>query len=158
MEVRRAHLWPTYKQQRGIPVVRPAALRTVLSQLGFQSLRVSQWWGVLSSLHRWLQGRQSAGGRNTLGALRLALEGDPHRAPAVPHGLYLFTSGVPDQDMVSFSSRGKHLSLWLFFFFHFQVIHSFFFFSWIHCGHVIMADLNLSSSPCCVIASSNKLV
>ncbi|XP_042564284.1 von Willebrand factor A domain-containing protein 3A [Clupea harengus] len=58
----------------------------------------------LQEAWQWLQGRQSAGGRNTLGALRLALEGDPHRAPAVPHGLYLFTSGVPDQDMAAVSA------------------------------------------------------
>ncbi|XP_063074803.1 von Willebrand factor A domain-containing protein 3A [Engraulis encrasicolus] len=60
----------------------------------------------LQEAWQWLQGCQCAGGRNTLGALRLALEGDPHHARATtqPQGLYLFTTGVPDQDMAAVSA------------------------------------------------------
>ncbi|XP_076122786.1 von Willebrand factor A domain-containing protein 3A [Alosa pseudoharengus] len=58
----------------------------------------------LQDAWQWLQGRQCAGGRNTLGALRLALEGDHLRASPTPQGLYLFTSGMPDQDVAVVSA------------------------------------------------------
>ncbi|KAL2100915.1 hypothetical protein ACEWY4_002676 [Coilia grayii] len=59
----------------------------------------------LQEAWQWLQSRQCAGGRNTLGALRQALEGDHHqRTTPLPQGLYLFTSGVPDQDMAAISA------------------------------------------------------
>ncbi|XP_010895711.3 von Willebrand factor A domain-containing protein 3A isoform X2 [Esox lucius] len=51
----------------------------------------------------WVQGLQYSGGRHTLAALRLALEGEIHGGTSPPsdpltQGVYLFTSGVPDQE------------------------------------------------------------
>uniref|UniRef100_A0A8C7JXI1 von Willebrand factor A domain containing 3A n=1 Tax=Oncorhynchus kisutch TaxID=8019 RepID=A0A8C7JXI1_ONCKI len=54
---------------------------------------------------RWVQGLQCSGSRNTMGALRLSLEGDLNSgAPSLSPGLYLFTSGLPDQEIATVSS------------------------------------------------------
>ncbi|XP_041720237.2 von Willebrand factor A domain-containing protein 3A isoform X2 [Coregonus clupeaformis] len=76
----------------------------------------------LQEAWQWVQGLQCSGSRNTMAALRLLLEGDlhgggtpppspsPSPSPLLPpsppliQGLYLFTSGVPDQEMAMVSS------------------------------------------------------
>ncbi|XP_031670162.1 von Willebrand factor A domain-containing protein 3A isoform X2 [Oncorhynchus kisutch] len=71
----------------------------------------------LQEAWQWVQGLQCSGSRNTMGALRLSLEGDlnsgaPSLSPApllplsppLTQGLYLFTSGLPDQEIATVSS------------------------------------------------------
>uniref|UniRef100_A0A4W5Q6P9 VWFA domain-containing protein n=2 Tax=Hucho hucho TaxID=62062 RepID=A0A4W5Q6P9_9TELE len=68
----------------------------------------------LQEAWQWVQGLQCSGSRNTMAALRLPLEGDFHgggtpplsSSPLLPltQGLYLFTSGVPDQEIATVSS------------------------------------------------------
>uniref|UniRef100_A0A673VLL8 von Willebrand factor A domain-containing protein 3A-like n=1 Tax=Salmo trutta TaxID=8032 RepID=A0A673VLL8_SALTR len=72
----------------------------------------------LQEAWQWVQGLQCSGSRNTLAALRLPLEGDLHGvgtpplspspllppSPPLTQGLYLFTSGVPDQEIATVSS------------------------------------------------------
>ncbi|KAL0993159.1 hypothetical protein UPYG_G00104010 [Umbra pygmaea] len=63
----------------------------------------------LQDAWQWVQSLQCSGSRNTLDALRLVLEGDTFGASSPPfpppssstftQGLYLLTSGVPDQEM-----------------------------------------------------------
>uniref|UniRef100_A0A8K9XS47 VWFA domain-containing protein n=1 Tax=Oncorhynchus mykiss TaxID=8022 RepID=A0A8K9XS47_ONCMY len=53
----------------------------------------------LQEAWQWVQGLQCSGSRNTLAALRLPLEGDLNSG-----GLYLFTSGLPDQEIATVSS------------------------------------------------------
>lgn len=50
---------------------------------------------------RWIQALECVGGRNTLAALRRALEEEPQEEAALTHGVYLLTTGMPDQHMVS---------------------------------------------------------
>ncbi|XP_026073328.1 von Willebrand factor A domain-containing protein 3A isoform X3 [Carassius auratus] len=49
----------------------------------------------------WIQALECVGGRNTLAALRCALEEDERDDSSLTRGLYLLTTGVPDQHMVS---------------------------------------------------------
>ncbi|XP_055740245.1 von Willebrand factor A domain-containing protein 3A isoform X4 [Salvelinus fontinalis] len=72
----------------------------------------------LQEAWQWVQGLQCSGSRNTMAALRLPLEGDLHGggtpplspspllppSPLLTQGLYLFTSGVPDQEIATVSS------------------------------------------------------
>ncbi|XP_038841640.1 von Willebrand factor A domain-containing protein 3A [Salvelinus namaycush] len=72
----------------------------------------------LQEAWQWVQGLQCSGSRNTMAALRLPLEGDLHGggtlpltpspllppSPPLTQGLYLFTSGVPDQEIATVSS------------------------------------------------------
>nr|XP_046193037.1 von Willebrand factor A domain-containing protein 3A [Oncorhynchus gorbuscha] len=71
----------------------------------------------LQEAWQWVQGLQCSGSRNTMAALRLSLEGDlnsgaPSLSPApllppsppLTQGLYLFTSGLPDQEIATVSS------------------------------------------------------
>uniref|UniRef100_A0A8K9WMQ6 VWFA domain-containing protein n=1 Tax=Oncorhynchus mykiss TaxID=8022 RepID=A0A8K9WMQ6_ONCMY len=53
----------------------------------------------LQEAWQWVQGLQCSGSRNTLAALRLPLERDLNSG-----GLYLFTSGLPDQEIATVSS------------------------------------------------------
>ncbi|XP_046873267.1 von Willebrand factor A domain-containing protein 3A isoform X2 [Hypomesus transpacificus] len=62
----------------------------------------------LQEAWQWVLGLQCTGSKNTLAVLRQALEGSLHGAsshpssppnPPLSQGLYLFTSGVPDQEM-----------------------------------------------------------
>lgn len=47
---------------------------------------------------KWILGLECAGSRNLLGAMRLVLENEEEEKHKVcPEGLYLFTSGIPDQ-------------------------------------------------------------
>ncbi|XP_036408030.1 von Willebrand factor A domain-containing protein 3A [Megalops cyprinoides] len=55
----------------------------------------------LQDIWRWVQGLQCEGSRNMLGALRRAVESDLQGAPDQSQGIYLFTSGIPDQDMAA---------------------------------------------------------
>lgn len=56
---------------------------------------------VCVCVFRWIQALECAGGRNTLAALRRALEEEPQEEAALTHGVYLLTTGMPDQHMVS---------------------------------------------------------
>ncbi|CAO2583081.1 von Willebrand factor A domain-containing protein 3A [Lemmus lemmus] len=54
----------------------------------------------LQSAWRWALGLQCQGGRNVLGALRKAIEVDfKDKGKHASQGIYLFTGGVPDQDV-----------------------------------------------------------
>ncbi|XP_059413501.1 von Willebrand factor A domain-containing protein 3A isoform X2 [Carassius carassius] len=49
----------------------------------------------------WIQALECVGGRNTLAALRCALEEEEQEESSLTRGLYLLTTGMPDQHMVS---------------------------------------------------------
>ncbi|ROL54745.1 von Willebrand factor A domain-containing protein 3A, partial [Anabarilius grahami] len=55
----------------------------------------------LQAVWQWIQALECVGGRNTLAALRRALEEEPQDEAALTHGVYLLTTGMPDQHMVS---------------------------------------------------------
>uniref|UniRef100_A0A8C2EGX6 VWFA domain-containing protein n=1 Tax=Cyprinus carpio TaxID=7962 RepID=A0A8C2EGX6_CYPCA len=50
---------------------------------------------------RWIQAVECVGGRNTLAALRCALEEEEQEESSLTRGVYLLTTGMPDQHMVS---------------------------------------------------------
>ncbi|MBN3311555.1 VWA3A protein, partial [Atractosteus spatula] len=52
----------------------------------------------LQDAWKWVLGLKCAGSRNVLGALRRAVEVDLQGSLDEPQGIYLFTSGVPDQE------------------------------------------------------------
>ncbi|XP_033122246.1 von Willebrand factor A domain-containing protein 3A-like [Anneissia japonica] len=52
----------------------------------------------LQSVWKWILGLECGGSRNFMAALRLAMETeDDHKRMTVVEGIYLFTSGIPDQ-------------------------------------------------------------
>ncbi|KAK9978246.1 hypothetical protein ABG768_020005 [Culter alburnus] len=55
----------------------------------------------LQAVWLWIQALECVGGRNTLAALRRALEEEPQEETVLTHGVYLLTTGMPDQHMVS---------------------------------------------------------
>lgn len=74
-------------------------------------------------LPRWALGLQCQGSRNVLGALRKAIEVDfKDKTKHESQGIYLFTGGVPDQDVVSSPPPRHLLSCLLFFFFFLSAI------------------------------------
>ncbi|XP_015216057.2 von Willebrand factor A domain-containing protein 3A isoform X2 [Lepisosteus oculatus] len=52
----------------------------------------------LQDAWKWVLGLKCTGSRNVLGALRRAVEADLQGSLDEPQGIYLFTSGVPDQE------------------------------------------------------------
>ncbi|KAK3511855.1 hypothetical protein QTP70_026870, partial [Hemibagrus guttatus] len=52
----------------------------------------------LQDVWQWVQELECAGGRNTLSALRHAVETEPHSDSSLTRGVYLLTTGAPDQD------------------------------------------------------------
>ncbi|MBN3303838.1 VWA3A protein, partial [Amia calva] len=52
----------------------------------------------LQDAWQWILGLNCGGSRNIMGALKLAVELDLQAAPGRSQGVYLFTSGVPDQE------------------------------------------------------------
>ncbi|XP_051573656.1 von Willebrand factor A domain-containing protein 3A-like [Myxocyprinus asiaticus] len=55
----------------------------------------------LQAVWQWILGMECVGGCNTLAALRRALEEEPCEDSLLTHGVYLLTTGLPDQEMVS---------------------------------------------------------
>uniref|UniRef100_A0A8C2ELT5 VWFA domain-containing protein n=1 Tax=Cyprinus carpio TaxID=7962 RepID=A0A8C2ELT5_CYPCA len=51
----------------------------------------------------WIQAVECVGGRNTLAALRCALEEEEQEESSLTRGVYLLTTGMPDQHMVSWT-------------------------------------------------------
>ncbi|KAB5530642.1 hypothetical protein PHYPO_G00131720 [Pangasianodon hypophthalmus] len=58
----------------------------------------------LQDVWQWVQELECAGGRNTLAALRHVVETEPHTDSSLTHGVYLLTTGTPDQDSLAISS------------------------------------------------------
>ncbi|XP_003198235.4 von Willebrand factor A domain-containing protein 3A isoform X1 [Danio rerio] len=58
----------------------------------------------LQAVWQWFQTQECVGGRNTLSALRWALEDEPPADSALTDGVYLLTTGLPDQHMDSVTS------------------------------------------------------
>ncbi|XP_060798447.1 von Willebrand factor A domain-containing protein 3A-like isoform X2 [Neoarius graeffei] len=58
----------------------------------------------LQDAWQWVQELECAGHRNTLTALRHVVETEPHPDSSLTHGVYLLTTGAPDQDSSSISS------------------------------------------------------
>ncbi|MCI4391786.1 hypothetical protein PGIGA_G00138440 [Pangasianodon gigas] len=52
----------------------------------------------LQDVWQWVQELECAGGRNTLAALRHVVETEAHTDSSLTHGVYLLTTGTPDQD------------------------------------------------------------
>uniref|UniRef100_A0A9J8CR63 von Willebrand factor A domain containing 3A n=1 Tax=Cyprinus carpio carpio TaxID=630221 RepID=A0A9J8CR63_CYPCA len=55
----------------------------------------------LQAVWLWIQAVECVGGRNTLAALRCALEEEEQEESSLTRGVYLLTTGMPDQHMVS---------------------------------------------------------
>ncbi|XP_051995866.1 LOW QUALITY PROTEIN: von Willebrand factor A domain-containing protein 3A [Xyrauchen texanus] len=55
----------------------------------------------LQAVWQWILGMECVGGGNTLAALRRALEEEPCEESLLTHGVYLLTTGLPDNEMVS---------------------------------------------------------
>ncbi|KAF4115471.1 hypothetical protein G5714_002960 [Onychostoma macrolepis] len=55
----------------------------------------------LQAVWQWIQAVECFGGRNTLAALRRALEEEAQEESSLTGGVYLLTTGLPDQHMVS---------------------------------------------------------
>ncbi|XP_016089414.1 von Willebrand factor A domain-containing protein 3A [Sinocyclocheilus grahami] len=55
----------------------------------------------LQAVWLWIQAVECVGGRNTLAALRCALEEETQEESSLTQGVYLLTTGMPDQHMVS---------------------------------------------------------
>ncbi|XP_043105950.1 von Willebrand factor A domain-containing protein 3A [Puntigrus tetrazona] len=55
----------------------------------------------LQAVWQWIQAMECVGGRNTLAALRHALEEEAQEESSLTGGVYLLTTGMPDQHMVS---------------------------------------------------------
>ncbi|XP_067279931.1 von Willebrand factor A domain-containing protein 3A isoform X1 [Pseudorasbora parva] len=58
----------------------------------------------LQAVWQWIQTLECVGGRETLAALRRALEEEPQDEAELTHGVYLLTTGMPDQHMGSVSA------------------------------------------------------
>ncbi|KAG7317365.1 hypothetical protein KOW79_019663 [Hemibagrus wyckioides] len=58
----------------------------------------------LQDVWQWVQELECAGGRNTLAALRHAVETEHHSDSSLTRGVYLLTTGAPDQDSSAVSS------------------------------------------------------
>nr|XP_055040056.1 von Willebrand factor A domain-containing protein 3A isoform X4 [Misgurnus anguillicaudatus] len=55
----------------------------------------------LQAVWQWIRRTECSGGRNTLAALQNALEEEPYGGSSVTCGVYLLTTGMPDQNMAS---------------------------------------------------------
>ncbi|XP_056607675.1 von Willebrand factor A domain-containing protein 3A isoform X2 [Triplophysa dalaica] len=58
----------------------------------------------LQAVWQWIQGMECAGGRNTQTALRHVLREEPYGEFTMTQGVYLLTTGMPDQDMVAITA------------------------------------------------------
>ncbi|XP_060713357.1 von Willebrand factor A domain-containing protein 3A [Tachysurus vachellii] len=71
---------------------------------GWREKAVSSNQQNLQDAWQWVQGLECSGGRNTLAALRHAVETEPHSDSSLTRGVYLLTTGAPDQDSSAVSS------------------------------------------------------
>ncbi|XP_045069654.1 von Willebrand factor A domain-containing protein 3A-like [Coregonus clupeaformis] len=106
-------IWGTVCEQRFDSAVRTWRERLAPPHTREPAGSLALYFSREAVLCWWVQGLQCSGSRNTMAALRLLLEGDlhgggtppPSPSPLLPpsspliQGLYLFTSGVPDQEM-----------------------------------------------------------
>ncbi|XP_066531740.1 von Willebrand factor A domain-containing protein 3A [Hoplias malabaricus] len=58
----------------------------------------------LQDVWQWIHGLECGGGRNTLAAVQHAIKAESNNDSSLTHGIYLLTTGLPDQDSVNKSA------------------------------------------------------